>query len=98
MYAIRSYYVGDALARILTFTGYEVTTEYYVNDVGNQIDNLGKSLYVRYLQLFGKEATLPEDGYQGEYLVELAREFREEVGDRYLAVAEEEAFPSYNFV
>ena len=90
--------VGDALARILTFTGYEVTTEYYVNDVGNQIDNLGKSLYVRYLQLFGKEATLPEDGYQGEYLVELAREFREEVGDRYLAVAEEEAFPVFRNV
>ena len=90
--------VGDALARILAFTGCEVTTEYYVNDVGNQIDNLGKSLYARYLQLFGKEAALPEDGYHGEYLAELAREFREEVGDKYLAVAEEEAFPVFRTV
>jgi len=90
--------VGDALARILAFTGCEVTTEYYVNDVGNQIDNLGKSFYVRYLQLFGKEARLPEDGYRGEYLVEIAREFREEVGDRYLAVTEEEAFPIFRRV
>ncbi len=90
--------VGDALARILVFRGCEVTTEYYVNDVGNQIDNLGKSLYVRYLQLSGKEATMPDDGYLGEYLVDLAREFRQEVGDRYLAVAEEEALPLFRNV
>ncbi|NNG45982.1 MAG: arginine--tRNA ligase, partial [Deltaproteobacteria bacterium] len=55
--------VGDALARILAFTGCQVTTEYYVNDVGNQIDCLGKSLYARYLQMCGKRAEMPADGY-----------------------------------
>lgn len=90
--------VGDALARILAFTGCQVTTEYYVNDMGNQIDCLGKSLYARYLQLCGRRAEMPEDGYRGEYLVDLAREFREEVGDRYLPVDEEEAFPVFRKV
>ncbi len=87
--------VGDVLARILDFTGCQVTTEYYVNDVGNQIDCLGKSLYARYLQLCGRKAELPEDGYRGEYLLDIAREFRDEVGDRYLPVDEEEAFPVF---
>jgi arginyl-tRNA synthetase len=77
--------VGDALARILSFEGYDVDAEYYVNDVGNQMDNLGRSLYARYLQACGVEADLPEDGYRGDYLVALAREYREEVGDRYKA-------------
>ncbi len=90
--------VGDALARILAFTGCHVTTEYYVNDVGNQIDNLGKSLYARYLQLFGREIELPADGYRGEYLRELAREFHDEVGNRYLTADEEEAFPVFRKV
>jgi arginyl-tRNA synthetase len=57
--------VGDALARILSFEGFEVATEYYVNDVGNQMDNLGRSLHARYLQACGVEAQLPEDGYRG---------------------------------
>lgn len=90
--------VGDALARILAFSGCRVTTEYYVNDVGNQIDSLGKSLYARYLQLCGREAGLPQDGYHGNYLLELAREFRAEVGDRYLSSSEEEAFPVFRKV
>jgi len=83
--------VGDALSRILAFTGCRVTTEYYVNDVGNQIEKLGKSLYARYVQACGGEGKLPEDGYRGDYLVDLAREIRDEVGDRYLSVPEEEA-------
>ena len=87
--------VGDALARILSFTGCRVTTEYFVNDVGNQIDNLGKSLHVRYLQACGKEAYLPQDGYQGEYLLDLAGELRNEVGDRYLSLSETEALPVF---
>jgi arginyl-tRNA synthetase len=83
--------VGDALSRILSFTGHRVTTEYYVNDVGNQIEMLGKSLYARYVQACGEEGKLPEDGYRGDYLVDLAREIHDEVGDRYLSVPEEEA-------
>ncbi|HEU5359953.1 MAG TPA: arginine--tRNA ligase [Candidatus Deferrimicrobiaceae bacterium] len=90
--------VGDALARILAFAGFRVTTEYYVNDVGNQIDKLGMSLHARYLQLCGRKIELPEDGYRGEYLIDIAREFREEVGDRYLSVSEKEAFPLFRKV
>jgi len=90
--------VGDALARILSFEGYEVDTEYYVNDVGNQMDNLGRSLYSRYLQECGVEAQLPEDGYHGDYLVALARQFRGEAGDRYKAVPTEEALPLFRKV
>jgi arginyl-tRNA synthetase len=90
--------VGDALARILSFEGYEVATEYYVNDVGNQMDNLGRSLHSRYLQACGVAAQLPEDGYQGEYLVELARKFREEAGDRYKDVPPSESLPVFRSV
>ena len=90
--------VGDALARILSFEGYEVVTEYYVNDVGNQMDNLGRSLYSRYLQECGVDAQLPEDGYRGDYLVELAREFHGEVGDRYKTVPPERALPVFRKV
>jgi len=90
--------VGDALARILSFEGYEVVSEYYVNDVGNQMDNLGRSLLVRYLQECGVPAGLPEDGYRGDYLVALAREFRSEEGDRYKEVPAEEALPVFRKV
>lgn len=90
--------VGDVLARILAFTGHQVTTEYYVNDVGNQIDSLGKSLYARYLQLCGRSAGVPEDGYRGEYLVDIARDLLNEVGDRYLEIDEGEALPVFREV
>ena len=90
--------VGDALARILSFEGFEVATEYYVNDVGNQMDNLGRSLHARYLQACGVEARFPEDGYRGDYLVELARKFREEAGDRYKDVPLSEALPVFRAV
>ena len=72
--------IGDALARILRFSGYEVDTEYYVNDVGNQMEKLGSSLYARYLQRCGGEVVFPEDGYRGEYLVEMADRIFGEIG------------------
>jgi arginyl-tRNA synthetase len=90
--------VGDALARILSFEGHDVATEYYVNDVGNQMDNLGRSLFARYLQECGVDAPLPEDGYRGEYLVALAREFRAEAGDRYTTASAEDALPVFRKV
>jgi len=90
--------VGDALAKLFSFTGYDVVTEYYVNDVGNQMDNLGRSLFARYLQACGKEAPLPEDGYRGEYLADLAREYRAEVGDRYADAPAEKALPTFRRV
>ncbi|MBI4437227.1 MAG: arginine--tRNA ligase [Candidatus Omnitrophica bacterium] len=76
--------VGDTLARILQFCGYEVSREYYVNDVGNQIVLLGRSLYLRYRELFGERIEIPEGGYRGKYLVSLAKEIQEKEGDRYL--------------
>ncbi len=87
--------VGDALARILEFTGHKVVREYYINDVGNQMDNLGRSLFARYRVLCGRPSELPEDGYRGEYMIELARDFRDEVGDRYADSTEEEALPVF---
>ncbi|MCL5966718.1 MAG: arginine--tRNA ligase [Deltaproteobacteria bacterium] len=90
--------VGDALARILAFTAHDVVREYYVNDVGNQMDNLGRSLRSRYLQLCGLDVPVPEDGYRGDYLVDMARAFREEVGDRYVNVPEDEALPTFRRV
>jgi len=87
--------VGDALGRILEFTGHKVVREYYINDVGNQMDNLGRSLFARYRMECGMDAALPEDGYRGEYMVELARALRTEVGDRYADAPEEEILPVF---
>ncbi len=67
--------VGDSLARLLRSQGARVTTEYYVNDAGNQFEALARSFEVRVLQELGQPATLPESGYPGEYLVDLAREY-----------------------
>jgi arginyl-tRNA synthetase len=70
--------VGDALARLLRSQGARVTTEYYVNDAGNQFEALARSFEARVLQELGQPAALPENGYPGEYLVDLAREYRAE--------------------
>ncbi|RMG61026.1 MAG: arginine--tRNA ligase [Deltaproteobacteria bacterium] len=75
---------GDALCRLLASTGYPVESEYYINDAGNQMKILGRSLYIRYLQLHGIETEMPEDHYQGEYLVDLARELIREKGDSFV--------------
>ncbi|MGH7276301.1 MAG: arginine--tRNA ligase [Candidatus Rokuibacteriota bacterium] len=72
--------VGDALARLLRAPGALVTTEYYVNDAGNQFEALARSFETRVAQEFGEPATLPENGYPGEYLVELAKDYRDEGG------------------
>ena len=75
--------VGDAIARILKVAGYEPSREYYMNDAGRQINLLGQSLHARYSSLIGEEGYLfPEDGYQGEYLIELAREIHETYGKK----------------
>ncbi len=72
---------GDALARLLDAAGYPVGTEYYINDAGKQMERFSMSLHARYLQALGREAVVPEDGYQGEYLAELGRELVAEFGD-----------------
>ncbi|PLX67477.1 MAG: arginine--tRNA ligase [Denitrovibrio sp.] len=72
---------GDSLAKIMTAAGYDVHTEYYVNDAGNQMNNLGKSIYARYMELSGKEFAFPEDGYHGQYIIDIAQELFNEHGE-----------------
>jgi arginyl-tRNA synthetase len=75
--------LGDVLARLHEACGYEVEREYYVNDAGKQMDNLGRSLYVRYHELFGASLEWPEDGYPGDYVKELAAQIKGEDGDKW---------------
>jgi len=70
--------IGDAVARLLRSQGASVTTEYYVNDAGNQFEALARSFEARVRQALGEDARLPENGYPGEYLVDLAREYVQE--------------------
>ena len=71
--------LGDAVARLLEFAGYDVTREYYVNDAGKQVATLARSAYARLLQVCGFAAELPEDGYPGDYLRELMVAHRDEL-------------------
>lgn len=76
--------LGDALARLLEAVGYQVDREYYINDVGGQMRLLGESTYLRYRELFGEKVHLPDEGYKGDYIKDIARGVKEEAGDRYL--------------
>ena len=76
--------IGDVLARILKFLGHIVTTEFYINDAGTQIEKLGMSFKLRCQQLAGLDVILPEDAYHGDYLIELARECLEQHGHEVL--------------
>ncbi|MCK5237072.1 MAG: arginine--tRNA ligase, partial [Deltaproteobacteria bacterium] len=79
--------VGDSLARIMSAAGFDVTREYYINDVGNQMQTLGASLYLRYKELVGEKIKFPDDHYKGEYMVDVAKDFQKEVGDKYKDVS-----------
>ena len=84
--------LGDCLASVLEYAGYDVTREFYINDAGNQIEKFGKSLSARYIQqLKGEDAIeFPEDGYQGGDITEHAKEFIKLYGDKYLDCGEDE--------
>lgn len=84
--------LGDCMASVLEYAGYDVTREFYVNDAGNQIEKFGKSLEARYIQqLKGEDAAeFPEDGYHGEDITEHAKKFIEINGDKYLETSSEE--------
>lgn len=75
---------GDSLKRILVYAGHQVTTEFYINDYGTQMLNFGRSLAARYAQLYGHEVQFPEDGYQGEYTVHIARLIEQQIGDEMI--------------
>jgi arginyl-tRNA synthetase len=83
--------LGSTLANVLSATGYTVEREYYINDLGVQITNFGRSLYARYQQCLGKDAAMPANGYYGNYMIDLAKEVVEEHGDRFLSLSEAEA-------
>jgi arginyl-tRNA synthetase len=81
--------VGDAVANILTFCGFDVQREYYINDSGRQIRTLGQSVLLRYKALLGQSVDFPEECYQGDYIRELAQEVRAREGDRLLSQDDE---------
>ena len=86
---------GDSLANLLKAAGYDVQKEYYINDVGNQMETLGRSTYIRYKQMFDPDIPFLQDGYQGDYIKDIAKEISSGAKDRYLHVSEEEALPFF---
>lgn len=84
--------VGDSLCNILAKAGYDVSREYYINDAGNQINNLAWSVEARYFQALGIEKEMPADGYHGEDIIGIGKKLAEEFGDKYVHVDEKERF------
>ena len=78
--------LGDSISRILRKAGYNVIREYYINDAGAKVNNLAKSLKSRYLELFNIKYESPEDGYQGEDVIKIAKEFKELYGDKFVEI------------
>ncbi|MBI2487927.1 MAG: arginine--tRNA ligase [Deltaproteobacteria bacterium] len=76
--------VGDTISNILTAAGFDVTREFYINDAGRQMELLGLSVYRRYEELFGINKEMPEDGYYGEYIKEIAEKIKEKKGNALL--------------
>ncbi len=84
--------VGDSLCNILDKAGYDVSREYYINDAGNQINNLALSVEARYFQALGLEKEMPADGYHGEDIIEIGKKLAAEFGDKYVNADEKERF------
>ena len=84
--------IGDSICRILDFAGYDVTREYYINDAGSQITNLALSIQARYKELFGLETKIPEDGYAGQDIIDIAKQIKDEIGDQALKMDDPIAF------
>lgn len=91
--------MGDAMARLLSITGHTVEREYYINDAGAQVGILGRSVLLRYRELFGHTVTLPEGCYPASYVIDIAQALKERDGERWLAVsADENAEPPQEVV
>ena len=84
--------VGDSLCNVMDFAGFDVSREYYINDAGNQINNLAYSLEARYKQALGMDAEMPEDGYHGPDIIEIAGKLKEQFGAYILEKSDEERF------
>ena len=81
---------GSALVNLLRAAGYTVESEYYINDAGNQMNNLARSVNARYLELLGKTVDFPEDGYHGQDIIDTAQRIIDKNGDKYLNMTEDE--------
>jgi arginyl-tRNA synthetase len=88
--------VGDVLSSLLSATGYCVSKEYYINDAGNQMNNLGRSVLYRYRELLGEKIEFPENCYHGDYIKEITSDLIQKEGDRYLTESEEETVSYFN--
>ncbi|KKD49196.1 arginine--tRNA ligase [Listeria seeligeri] len=82
--------IGDSLANIMTMAGFNVSREYYINDAGNQINNLVLSAEARYFEALGLESNFPEDGYRGADIISLGKDLAAKYGDKYVNTSEEE--------
>jgi arginyl-tRNA synthetase len=87
--------VGDVIANILEASGFSVFCEYYINDTGNQMNNLGKSVFSRYLELLGDDVDFPEGCYQGDYIRDLAKEIIARDGEDYHNRNQEETIRTF---
>ena len=91
MGSARNAVLGDAVGNVLAAAGWKVQREYYVNDAGTQMRTFAETLYRRYKQGHGLDAPLEKDHYQGEYMIDLARQIQSEHGDRFLQISDAEA-------
>ncbi len=89
--------IGDTLANLLAASGYDVTRESYINDAPNstQMQNFAKSVHARYMQALGHDYPMPEDGYMGDYVMDIAKEMVKEYGDKWLSTPEEERIKTF---
>lgn len=87
--------VGDSLCNILDKAGYAVSREYYINDAGNQINNLALSVDARYFQALGIDKPMPEDGYHGADIIGIGKSLAEEYGDKFVALDDQERFDKF---
>ncbi|MBX7043093.1 MAG: arginine--tRNA ligase [Ignavibacteria bacterium] len=86
--------LGKAIANLLEWTGYDVTREYYYNDAGNQMNNLAKSVYARYMQIMDPGFEFPDEGYVGDYVKEIAADIYGRHGDKFRDNFDSEYFKS----
>ena len=87
--------IGDVLSNILKKAGYDVDKEYYINDVGLQMETLGISTLIRYKQILGENAEFPENGYKGDYINDIARDIILKKGNYFLQTTDKESLPFF---
>ena len=87
--------VGDSLCNVLDLAGYDVSREYYINDAGNQINNLALSIEARYFEALGQGDSMPEDGYRGQDIKDIADALVQEHGDKFVSMTHEERFEEF---